>query len=305
VHDPTIPWPPSDLLSSELKRFVSKQGQPFSLNHVTGARRCKDACTRIGMNLASLLTVWFVSRWMDNRSFYALGLTFDWPFFVDIMIGVSVGITIVGFTFAVELMAGWVHFLQFFEVFKKSDVFARCIFWDVVFHLNVALNEELPVRGWMLYNLTEACSNHFGLPPTPAVFVAMLAESALFVAMHLSSPGGQNLPSMINIFMGGMAGGLNVLFAGGRLGFTLGWHFGWNISMGNVFGLSTSGIPISATFISVAPHPEKQKLHGGVFGPEGGVVTPVAYALGIVLLILLYGIPEGAASAWLARGAVA
>lgn len=24
-----------------------------------------------------------------------------------------------------------------------------------------------------------------------------------------------------------------MLFTGGRLGFALGWHFGWNISMGN------------------------------------------------------------------------
>lgn len=98
---------------------------------------------------------------------------------------------------------------------------------------------------------------------------------------------------MLNMFMGGMAGGLNVLCTGGRLGFALGWHFGWNISMGNVFGLSTSGIPISATFVSVAPHPLKAKLHGGVFGPEGGVVSPFAYALGVLLLVLLFGLPEG------------
>ena len=51
----------------------------------------------------------------------------------------------------------------------------------------------------------------------------------------------------LNIFVGGMAGGLNVLLTG-RLGFALGWHFGWNISMGNVFGRSTSGIPISASW---------------------------------------------------------
>ena len=89
-----------------------------------------------------------------------------------------------------------------------------------------------------------------------------------------------------------MAAGLNVLFTGGRLGFALGWHFGWNIAMGNVFGLSTSGIPISATFISVAPDPEKRRLHGGVFGPEGGLVAPFAYGLGVLLLWLIYGYPE-------------
>merc|ERR1712060_99953 len=111
--------------------------------------------------------------------------------------------------------------------------------------------------------------------------------------MHLQSPGGTTFQSMLGIFVGGMAGGLNVLCTGGRLGFALGWHFGWNISMGNVFGLSTSGIPISATFVAVAPHPEKQHLHGGVFGPEGGLVSPAAYLLGIIMLGSIYGVPDG------------
>ena len=46
---------------------------------------------------------------------------------------------------------GWLHFLQFFEVFEKSENFSVCIFWDVVFHLNVALNEELPVTWCFLH----------------------------------------------------------------------------------------------------------------------------------------------------------
>ena len=50
-----------------------------------------------------------------------------------------------------------------------------------------------------------------------------------------------------------------------------------------------SGIPISATLLSVAPHPSKAHLHGGTFGPEGGPLAPVAYLLGMVALYLLYG----------------
>ena len=40
-----------------------------------------------------------------------------------------------------------------------------------------------------------------------------------------------------------------------------------------------------ATFVSVVPHPRKEQLHGGVFGPEGGVISPAAYFLGIILLV--------------------
>merc|ERR1712032_1490089 len=112
--------------------------------------------------------------------------------------------------FVVELSAGWLHFLQVFEVFDRTENFAICIFWDIVFHLNVALNEELPVRGWMLHNLADACKAHFQLTPVSAFLVAVVVESAFFVVMHLRSPGGSRMQSMLNIFVGGVAGGLNV-----------------------------------------------------------------------------------------------
>lgn len=296
VHDWSIEWPVKEILPDDLKPYIGKAGQPFSLNHVPGKRRCKDACMRFGMMLGSVLSVWATCRWLDGTSLATMGLTFDYPFWRDAAIGLCVGVSIVTFTFAVELYLGWIRFLGFFEVFDKSENFVKCIFWDVVFHLNVAVNEELPVRGWLLYNLAESFAYQLPISSAAAFVLAMAVESLFFVVMHLQSPGGTEPLSMLNIFMGGMAGGLNVLFTGGRLGFTLGWHFGWNITMGNVLGLSTSGIPISATFVSVAPHPEKTKYHGGVFGPEGGVVSPIAYSLGIVLLALIYGLPSGVPS---------
>lgn len=291
VNDPGIVWPRPELLSEQLRPFLGKRGQPFWLNHVGGRRRCKDACMRAGMAFGSVLTVWFCCRFLDMRPMSSLGLVFDGAFAAEILTGTCVGVSLVAFIFAVELLAGWLHFLQLFEVFDKSEGFAANIFWDAVFHAMVSVNEELPVRGWMLFNLADACAAHMGLAPTAAFLLALVVESAFFVVMHLNSPGGDRWQSITNIFVGGVAGGLNVLFTGGRLGFSLGWHFGWNISMGNVFGLSTSGIPISATFVAVAPHPEREAQHGGVFGPEGGVVAPAAYCLGILALGLLYGMP--------------
>merc|ERR1712137_281546 len=116
---------------------------------------------------------------------------------------------------------------------------------------------------------------HLGFTPVVALLLAALTESFFFVTLHLGSPGGSKMSSILNIFVGGMAGSLNVIFTGGRLGFVLGWHFGWNISMGNVFGLSTSGIPISATFISVVPHPETSDNTVASLGPKGATCRPL------------------------------
>ena len=67
------------------------------------------------------------------------------------------------------------------------------------------------------------------------------------------------------------------------------WHFGWNIFMGHILGRSTSGIPMSCACIEVIPRPNSETLHGGTFGPEQGVLAPLAYILGILLVICVYG----------------
>ena len=66
-------------------------------------------------------------------------------------------------------------------------------------------------------------------------------------------------------------------------------HLKWVWWQGNIVGLSTSGIPISATVLSFAPHPKKADLHGGTFGPEQSLLAPVAYIVGCVILVVLYG----------------
>merc|ERR1712167_286251 len=110
----------------------------------------------------------------SGRPLSSVGLTLDRPFFYDLSVGMVVGVTIVAFMFAVELWAGWLHFLEFFEVFDSTENFSLCIFWDVLFHLNVSLNEELPVRGWMLYNLAEAFAAYWELGPMKATLYAMI-----------------------------------------------------------------------------------------------------------------------------------
>jgi hypothetical protein len=59
--------------------------------------------------------------------------------------------------------------------------------------------------------------------------------------------------------------------------------------MGNLLGMSTSGIPISATLVSIVPHPLKAARHGGRFGPESSPLAPIAYLLGCALLVGWYG----------------
>ena len=118
--------------------------------------------------------------------------------------------------------------------------------------------------------------------------IAVLLQSLLFAFMHYgSSSNGATYVGLVNLVVGGIASSINV-FVTGNIYFSLGWHFGWNITMGHLLGLSTSGIPMSAKLVSIIPHPHKQHLHGGKFGPEQSLLAPLAYILGCIGLFILY-----------------
>mmetsp|Transcript_39069 Transcript_39069/g.71595 ORF Transcript_39069/g.71595 Transcript_39069/m.71595 type:complete len:176 (+) Transcript_39069:103-630(+) len=130
-----------------------------------------------------------------------------------------------------------------------------------------------------------------------AIVTSIMLQSTLFALLHLHSPGSTPI-SLLNLFLGGIAASLNVMVAGGSLWLGIGWHFGWNIFMGHILGRSTSGIPMSCAAVSVLPKPVSsakmsyEKFHGGTFGPEQGVLAPLAYILGMVMVIWLYGWEE-------------
>ena len=128
---------------------------------------------------------------------------------------------------------------------------------------------------------------------THAIVMSIILQSTLFAMLHYHSPGSSAV-SLANLFFGGIAASLNVMVAGGSVWLGVGWHFSWNIMMGHVLGRSTSGIPMSCAVVNVVPHPDSSyvKYHGGVFGPEQGVLAPMAYILGMILVIWVYGLEE-------------
>jgi hypothetical protein len=153
----------------------------------------------------------------------------------------------------------------------------------------------LGCRGIVLYSL-----EWFYDPSTAAAFaiaVSTILQSTLFSLLHLYSPGSTAV-SLLNLFVGGIAATLNVLTAGGTVWLGIGWHFGWNIMMGHFLGRSTSGIPMSCAVVSVLPRPASslkssyEKYHGGTFGPEQGFLAILAYILGMVMIIKIYGWEE-------------
>jgi hypothetical protein len=289
-NDDTLAWPlpgaAAALPADWVKAAVGKK-RAYHLNHVRGTLRLKHTAMRAGAALGSLGNAFVLSVLLDHRPVAALGLAPDATFAQDVALGVAVGFGLVAGMTAIELRLGWIRRLGWAETVDPRESFGLNLLVDALFHAFVSINEELPLRGWLLLNAAEACAAHLGFGLTASLLTAATAESAIFAFMHRGSSG-SSTSGLLNLLLGGFAGAANALLSG-SLAFSLGWHWAWNFTMGNVLGRSTSGIPISATVLSVAPHPSKTRQHGGAFGPEGGVLAPGAYLVGVLALYCIYG----------------
>ncbi len=133
---------------------------------------------------------------------------------------------------------------------------------------------------------------------TFAIVLSIILQSTLFAFLHLHSPGSTPI-SLLNLFIGGIAASWNVMATGGTVWLGIGWHFGWNFTMGHILGRSTSGIPMSCAVVCVLPRPFRKRenryvtcYHGGTFGPEQGILAPMAYMLGMGLVYSIFGLED-------------
>ena len=273
----------------------------YFLNHVGGYVRLIQACVRISHGLGTIVMVYVVTCCFggnsDNLSsstvsLSTIGLQIEWN---NLGWGFLVGsLVVIVVIFVTEILLGWIHIIGYCEVARTTEPLLVNLFWDVLFHIGVSINEEVSLRGWIFIH-SVACllelqqsDTELGedVPVFAATGIAILFQALVFAFLHVHSPGASTI-GLFNLVVGGTIAALNVVISGG-LSFNLGWHFGWNIWMGHFLGLSTSGIPMSAKLVSVVPHPGKAYLHGGRFGPEQSPLAPIAYLLGFVALLMIY-----------------
>ena len=181
-------------LPKEWKEAAAGQDRPYYLNHVRGALRLKQTSVRCGMALSSICTVVIMSVLMDQRPVSDIGLTVgDAQFWLDMLKGTAVSFGLILGLLLVELALGWVRPLCYFDSLDTRENFCFNLCIDAIFHIAVAINEELPLRGWMLLNGAEACVVHLGFGASSALLLAVSCQALLFSALHAASPGATRL----------------------------------------------------------------------------------------------------------------
>ncbi len=233
--------------------------------------------------VATVASVWLAGRLFDRRPFSGFGLRLDRVWWLDLCFGLALGALLMTAIFSVELAAGWITVTGAFEVAGEGRPFALAILFPLVAFVCVGFYEELLSRGYQLQNMAEGL-NFPSLGPKKAILLAWVLSSAVFGLLHLANPGA-SLISTLNITFAGLLLGTGYVLTG-RLAIPIGLHITWNFFQGNVFGFPVSGLkPTSATFVSIEQG-GPSLFTGGAFGPEAGLLDPIATLVGSLLIWL-------------------
>ena len=108
---------------------------------------------------------------------------------------------------------------------------------------------------------------------------ALALTTLLFAALHGGNPGASPAGAF-GVLLAGLLLGLAALRTGGLV-LPTAIHLGWNAAAGLGVGLPVSGLGLPSLSRFVVT-PGTERLYGGAFGPEEGLVFHVALMVGIV-----------------------
>jgi uncharacterized protein len=113
---------------------------------------------------------------------------------------------------------------------------------------------------------------------------AILITAIVFAAMHAPNPGGTSAGAIFGLVVTGIVLALG-RFATGSLWLPIGWHFGWNLSEGWLFGCVVSGTEAARSPLLSTRFVGSELLFGGQFGPEAGLLAVVADLVAVAAVL--------------------
>ena len=236
--------------------------------------------------LATILSVWLCTRYLDKRSFLDLGLQVRGVWFLEYILGLLASAVAMLFIFITEWSFGWIKVNEYIWNVPRDTGYMWFMAGYLVLMMFIGFYEELMFRGYQLTNLLEGLTTEKN-DKKGAVIGAILISSAFFGAAHLLNPHSTWL-SGLNIMSAGIMLAIP-FFVTGRLGLSMGLHAGWNFVEGCVLGFPVSGLAYDHTLVSITQH-GPETWTGGAFGPEGGMLGIIGIAMIVVIELIYFGI---------------
>jgi hypothetical protein len=240
--------------------------------------------------LLMFLSFWVLARALDRvkEPSRHLGLSLRTTWIRDLAAGAFCGGLMVSACIGIVGLLGSYHVSPSPPLQVSKFAAGLLVAWTLV---GGAIAEEMMFRSYGFFRLSESLSNLFRALPVgvfkdrsleAGTWAAILVLSALFGAGHLKNPNvtfwGFADTVLIGIFFG------VVMVRTGSLWLLWGIHFGWNFTLGVLFGLPVSGInQFSVLTTGFVRGPSW--LTGGNYGIEASATA--AFVVSIALIAVL------------------
>jgi|GEM_PF-252081 len=227
-----------------------------------------------------LAALWFASRFIDKRPFAEFGFRVSGKWWMDLGVGLFIGVFLLAVVFGLELAFGWTHILQVGYSSLPLVPFWLGLVMYFIFYVAVGFFEESLIRGYLLRNTAEGLRN-LRISPRLAIGISLGISSIVFGSLHIANPS-VSAGTIILLAMAGVLLGLGYILTG-NLGLSIGIHIAWNFTEGILFGFPVSGVASEFNVFRIIQS-GPTFLTGGNFGPEGGLMGLLIILLGIALV---------------------
>ncbi|MFH1690048.1 MAG: type II CAAX endopeptidase family protein [Candidatus Eisenbacteria bacterium] len=220
----------------------------------------------VASGLYTILFTWAFVRIIDRRRLRDLGLKLRRGWFGNFAKGAALAVLILGVIFAFSLAVGSIRVEGFARAAPEGVSVAVYFLGALLAFLSVGVYEELMFRGYVLQRLNERAGK----------VASVLVSSFIFAVMHGFNPGADAFGIFNTIGIGVI---LCVLyFRTGSLWMAIGFHTAWNFSLGYLYSMPVSGIPLYGV-LDVVEVEASSRLTGGSYGPEAGLACTAALAV--------------------------
>ncbi len=220
----------------------------------------------VASGIYTILYTWAFARILDRKRLRDLGLKFHRAWLGNFAKGAALAVLILGVIFAFSLAVGSIRVEGFSRAAPEGVSVVVYLLGAVLAFLSVGIYEELMFRGYVLQRLNDRAGKT----------ASILVSSVIFAVMHGLNPGADAFGIFNTVGIGAI---LCVLyFRTGSLWMPIGFHTAWNFSLGYLYSLPVSGIPLYGVLDVVEIEPAS-RLTGGSYGPEAGLACTVALAV--------------------------
>lgn len=253
-------------------------GVPLDPTAATGAARLPALVAFAAGGLAVAIATLLAARYLDRRRLPDLGVSIEGYWWRDFGVGLALGVVLIGGAYLAGVALG----VYDPRVAPGGPAGYSVAVWLVVLvgvMVVVGVYEELLLRGYLLTNLAEGLTAVLGR--RDAVIGALVISSLGFGVLHGANPNATTIGT-VTIALAGVLLGLGYVCTE-SLALPIGVHITWNLTH-VVLGVPVSGLDLGIRLVETTVS-GSALLHGGSFGPEGGLLGLVTTLCGIVFVV--------------------